>query len=146
MLKQGVRNAYVITCEEVIEDEQGQVIELRCTYDPATLGGKKPAHGRKVKGIIHWLPVHTACDATVRLYDRLFNVENPAALEDFTQAVNPDSLKVIAGAKVEPALAQAQVGERFQFTRLGYFCADAKEHTEDHPVFNRVVGLRDAWK
>lgn len=141
-----LRCAYVITCDEVIKDDSGAVIELRCTYEAGTLGGKKPADGKKVKGIIHWLSCAHAKNATVHLYDRLFLDENPAALEDFTTALNPHSLETLSDAKIEAIAANALPNEAFQFTRLGYFCADEKEHSADHPVFNRVVGLRDTWK
>jgi len=140
-----LRCGYVITCQEVIQDDDGNVLEVHCHYDADTLGGKKPADGRKVKGIIHWLNAEEAIDATVRLYDRLFEVENPTATDDFTQGLNPNSLTTITTAKIEPSLAQAQPGECFQFTRLGYFCADEQEHTNTHPVFNRTVGLKNTW-
>lgn len=135
-------NAYVIQCDEVIQDDNGKVTELHCTYLPETLAGKKPEDGRKVKGVIHWLSTDAAIPAEIRLYDRLFLVENPAAEADFTQHLNSDSLKTIQGL-VEPALLAARPEEGFQFNRVGYFCADA-EHTSDKPVFNRVVSLRGA--
>ena len=141
-----LRCAYVITCNEVIQDANGNIIELHCSYDSDTLGGKKPADGKKVKGIIHWLCANHAKTATVRLYDRLFTEENPAALEDFTKALNPNSLEILTNAKIETLAAQASPGDSFQFTRLGYFCADEKDHSEDQPTFNRVVSLRDTWK
>lgn len=141
-----LRNAYVITCDEVIQDNDGKVTELHCHYDVDTLGGKKPADGKKVKGIIHWLPVAQAKDASIRLYDRLFNVENPAALDDFITALNPDSLQVLSGAKVEACLVDAKPGDAFQFTRLGYYVADRHDHSTENPVFNRVVNLKDTWK
>ena len=141
-----LRNAYVITCDEVIQDEAGKVLELRCSYDIDTLGGKKPADGTKVKGIIHWLPAAQAKDATIRLYDRLFNVENPAVLDDFTTALNPDSLQVLTNAKIEACLQNCQPGEVFQFTRLGYYVADMHDHTLEMPVFNRIVNLKDTWQ
>ncbi len=139
-------NAYVIRCDEIIHTEEGDVAELRCTYLPETLGGKKPAHGGKVKGVVHWVNAKHCLTAEVRLYDRLFNIANPAKEEDFTQALNPDSLQTITSAKVEPGLADAQAEETFQFNRLGYFCADRYEHSGAKPVFNRVVTLKDTWE
>ncbi len=141
-----LRCGYVITCHDVIKDDQGNVIEVHCTFDADTLGGKKPADGRKVKGIIHWLNAKNAVDATVRLYDRLFLVEQPASLDDFTSGLNPESLEVLPNAKIEPSLTEAQAGEAFQFTRLGYFCADEHEHSSSTPVFNQTVGLKNTWK
>jgi glutaminyl-tRNA synthetase len=138
-------NAFVIHCDEVIQDEAGNVTELRCTYLPETLGGKKPDHGKKVKGIVQWVSAKYCVDATVNLYDRLFSEEEPARMEDFTQALNPDSLKVIEGAKLESSLQEAKPGESFQFNRVGYFCADSVEHKEGRLVFNRAVSLRDGW-
>ncbi len=137
-------NAYVIHCDSVIQDDQGNISELHCHYLPETLAGKKPAHGGKVKGVIHWLSAVQAQDAEVRLYDRLFNLENPGAESDFLQALNPESLQVISKAKVETSLLGVEAGDTFQFNRLGYFCADTK-HTSSKPVFNRVVALRDKW-
>lgn len=134
-------NAYVIQCNEVIQDENGNVTELRCTYLPETLGGKKPEDGRKVKGFIHWLSAEHAVPAEMRLYDRLFSVENPAAEDDFIAHLNPNSLEVSQGF-VEPCLAQAETAESFQFNRLGYFCADSEDHSTEKPVFNRSVSLR----
>ncbi len=136
-----LRGAYVIKCHEVIKDDAGKIIELRCTYDENTLG-KKP-EGRKVKGVIHWVSAEHAIDAEVRLYDRLFNVANPGAEDDFTAALNPNSLEVITHAKVEASLAKAELGERFQFERVGYFCLDHNKNNQF--VFNRTVTLRDAW-
>ena len=138
-------NGYVIQCDEVIQNEQGEVTELRCIYLPETLGGKKPEDGRKVKGIIHWVSAAQAVTATVREYDRLFNIEKPGSAEDVTQALNPDSLNIIKNAYLEPSLAKAKPGEVFQFNRVGYFCADALEHKAGELVFNRVVTLRDGW-
>ena len=107
--------------------------------------GKKPADGRKVKGIIHWVDAKTAVDGSVRLYDRLFNTENPAAAADFTQHLNPDSLEVIEGAKLEASLGAATPETVFQFERVGYFCADRNSHTAETPTFNRTATLRDTW-
>jgi len=138
-----LRGAYVIKCHEVIKDSEGNIIELRCTYDENTLG-KKP-EGRKVKGVIHWVSAEHALNAEIRLYDRLFNVENPDAEEDFTQALNPDSLTIIAQAKVESSLANAELGSQFQFERVGYFCLDTEDSASDKLIFNRTVTLRDTW-
>ena len=138
-----LRGAYVIKCHDVIKDADGKIIELRCTYDENTLG-KKP-EGRKVKGVIHWVSVAHALDAEVRLYDRLFSVPNPAAEENFCDALNPNSLQVIRGAKVEASLVDAELGSRFQFERVGYFCLDTEESSAEKLVFNRTVTLRDTW-
>ncbi|NOQ64045.1 MAG: glutamine--tRNA ligase, partial [Methyloprofundus sp.] len=138
-----LRGAYVIKCHEVIKNAAGNVTELRCTYDADTLG-KKP-EGRKVKGVIHWVSVSHALDVEVRLYDRLFNVANPGAEDDFSQVLNPKSLQVIANAKVEASLANAELGSRFQFERVGYFCLDTEDSSADKLVFNRTVTLRDTW-
>jgi glutaminyl-tRNA synthetase len=136
-----LRGAYVIKCHQVIKNDAGKIIELRCTYDENTLG-KKP-EGRKVKGVIHWVSAAHALDAEVRLYDRLFNVANPGAEDDFTTALTPNSLTVISHAKVEPSLATAKPGSGFQFERVGYFCLDS--HNNNKLVFNRTVTLRDTW-
>ncbi len=141
-----LRGAYVIECDKVIQDDEGNVTELHCRYDADTLGGKKPADGKKVKGIIHWLSNNDAVNARVRIYDRLFNVANPNKEEDFTNALNPDSLNVLSTAKIEPALATAAPGEIFQFTRLGYFVADRVQHSTEQPTFNRSVSLRNTWQ
>ena len=141
-----LRNAYFITCREAVKDEAGRIVELRCTYDPATRGGDSP-DGRKVKATLHWVSADHAVDAEVRLYDRLFTVENPAAEAgdgDWRQFINPDSLTVLQGCKVEPGLAEAAVGSRFQFERLGYFAVDC-DTTARRPVFNRTVSLKDTW-
>ena len=142
-----LRYAYFITCTDVIKDEKGEVVELRCTYDPATRGGDAP-DGRKVKATLHWVSAQHAAQAEVRLYDRLFKVENPRKFPEggsIIDNVNPDSLEVISPAYLEPALAEAAPGDAFQFERIGYFCADAKDHEREHPVFNRTVTLRDTW-
>jgi glutaminyl-tRNA synthetase len=142
-----LRFAYFITCNEVIKNAAGEVTELRCTYDPETHGGNAP-DGRKVKGTIHWVSASHAFEAQVRLYDRLFTVEDPNKEDDgktYLDHLNAESLEVIADAKLEPGLAKAEPGERFQFERLGYFCADAGDSQADKPVFNRTVTLRDAW-
>ena len=141
-----LRYGYFIQCEEVIKDENGEVIELHCTYDPNTKGGYAP-DGRKVRGTLHWVSAKHALNAEVRLYDRLFNKENPLDYsddEDFTDFVNPDSLEVLSGCKFEPSLQNAQPGERFQFERLGYFNVDT-DSKAGALVFNRTVTLRDSW-
>ncbi|MFQ5491701.1 MAG: glutamine--tRNA ligase, partial [Phycisphaerae bacterium] len=148
-----LRYAYFITCTQVIKDDVGQVIELHCTYDPATRGGDAP-DGRKVKGTLHWVSAAHAVTAEVRLYDRLFNHQNPAAAKDgsdYRDHLNPDSLEVITDARIEPTWKQAadtatwpdQI-TRVQFERQGYFCTDP-DSTDEKPVFNRTVTLRDAW-
>ncbi|GEN08930.1 glutaminyl-tRNA synthetase [Myxococcus fulvus] len=140
-----LRSAYFITCKEVIKDADGKVVELRCTYDPATRGGDSP-DGRKVKGTLHWVPGN-APTAEVRLYDRLFSVESPDSDDatDFTTFLNPHSLEVLRQARVEPLLANAAPESRFQFERLGYFFADPKDSQPGKPVFNRTVSLKDSW-
>ena len=138
-------NAYVIRCDKIIKDEMGHIIELHCTYLPETVSGNKPADGHKVKGIIHWVSAKTAKEIRIRLYDRLFQAENPATLENIMDAINPDSLTEIK-AKTEPSLAQARAGETFQFNRLGYFCVDDVDSQQNQPIFNRVVGLRDTYQ
>ena len=145
LVKEGevrLRNAYVIRADEAILDDNGEVKELHCTYDPDTLG--KNPEGRKVRGVIHWVSAKYAKEATVRLYDRLFNVPNPGAMDDFNQALNPDSLSVIK-AMVEPSVADAKPETRFQFEREGYFTTDRYENSSDNLVLNRTVTLRDSW-
>ena len=140
-----LRYAYFITCTSVIHDSEGQISELRCSYDPESRGGQSP-DGRKVKGTLHWVSAQHALDAEVRQYDRLFQDANPLAnrSEDFLELVNPDSKTVITSSKVEPGLINAEVGKSFQFERVGYFCVDP-ESTPSHLVFNRTVELRDSW-
>jgi glutaminyl-tRNA synthetase len=141
-----LRYAYFITCTSVVKDAQGNVVELHCTYDPATRGGDAP-DGRKVKATLHWVSAPHARRAEVRLYDNLFTKENPDDVEegqDFTASLNPDSLEILTDCYVEPALAEAKALDRFQFERLGYFCVDP-DSTPDTLVFNRTVGLRDTW-
>ena len=140
-----LRGAYVIRCDEVVKDEAGEVVELRCSVDMDTLG--KNPEGRKVKGVIHWVPAATALPAEVRIYDRLFNNENPddKALGDFKSCLNPDSLRVLQGCMVEPSLADAASEDRFQFEREGYFCVDRHDSAPGKLVFNRTVSLRDSW-
>jgi glutaminyl-tRNA synthetase len=141
-----LRYAYFITCTDVIKDEAGEVVELHCTYDPATRGGDAP-DGRKVKATLHWVSAAHAVDAEVRLYDHLFTKENPNEADegqDFTANLNPNSLETVAAAKIEPSVADAASGDRFQFERLGYFCVDS-DSTPEQLVFNRTVTLRDTW-
>ena len=139
-----LRNAYLITCREAITDASGAVVELRCTYDPATRGGDAP-DGRKVKATLHWVPAAQAVDAEVRLYDRLFTAEFPGSGDtDFLTELNPRSLEVLRGCKLEPSLGAARPGDRFQFERLGYFVMDP-DSQPGAPVFNRTVTLKDSW-
>ena len=139
-----LRGSYVIKCEDVIKDDSGQVTELRCSCDEATLGAKP--EGRKVKGVIHWVPADSALDVEVRLYDRLFTHENPDAAEgDYRDYINPDSLVIKTGCKAEPSLADASPEDRFQFEREGYFCVDRKDACAGNLVFNLTVTLRDTW-
>jgi glutaminyl-tRNA synthetase len=142
-----LRYAYYITCERVVKDEKtGEVIELHCTYDPATKGGWAP-DGRKVKATLHWVSAAHALDAEVRLYDRLFVKPYPDAEKDvdFKTYLNPNSLEVLTSCKVEPGLAGAKPGSRYQFERLGYFCVDTVDSSDEKLVFNRTVALRDSW-
>jgi len=140
-----LRYAYFITCTSVIHDSEGQISELRCSYDPESRGGQSP-DGRKVKGTLHWVSVQHALDAEVRQYERLFQDANPLAdrSKDFLELINPDSKSVITSSKVEPGLINAAAGKSFQFERVGYFCVDP-ESTPSHLVFNRTVELRDSW-
>ncbi len=142
-----LRYAYFIKCVDVIKDENGKIKELHCTYDPATKGGNAP-DGRKVKATLHWVSAAHAIDAEVRLYDRLFKVPEPIAGEkegrDFKEFINPQSLTVLRGCKLEPSLKEAKKGERFQFERKGYFCVDINS-SPDRPVFNLIVPLKDKW-
>ncbi len=140
-----LRYGYFVTCTKAVRNENGEVAEVRCTYDPATRGGNAP-DGRKVKGTIHWVSAAHAIDAEVRLYDKLFSTPDPNQAEhgkDFTSNLNPDSLAVVCG-KLEPSLAGAAPGSRYQFERLGYFCVDP-DSAAGKPVFNRTVALRDTW-
>jgi glutaminyl-tRNA synthetase len=141
-----LKHGYYITCQEAIKDENGEVVELRCTYDPESRGGSTP-DGRKVRGTLHWVSAAHALDAEVRLYDHLFNKRDPSDVEegeDFKDGINPDSLETLRGCKVEPSLADAEPGSRFQFLRLGYFCMDP-DTTDNALVFNRTTTLRDTW-
>ena len=141
-----LRYAYVIHCHEVLKNNQGEIIELRCTYDPATLGADP--EGRKVKGVIHWVSASHGAEAEIRLYDRLFNHPRPdlgGENQDFRELLNPGSLRTLTRCRVEPALAAAKAGERFQFERVGYFSVDPARAAGGVPVFNRIVTLRDTW-
>ena len=142
-----LRYGFFITCQEVIKDDAGNILELRCTYDPETRGGQAP-DGRKVKGTIHWVSAEHAVEAEVRLYDHLFQTQDPSDTEEgqsYLDNLNPHSLEVLKGCKLESSLAEAQPGERFQFERVGYFYVDTKESSGSKPVFNRSVTLRDTW-
>ena len=140
-----LRSAYFVTCVGVVKDKLGEVIELRCTYDPLTRGGASP-DGRKVRSTLHWVSAAHAINVEVRLYDRLFLDEQPgdSGERDFGVSLNPNSLKVLETCKVEPSVDGSKSGERFQFERLGYFIVD-KDSTKGNLVFNRTVTLRDAW-
>jgi glutaminyl-tRNA synthetase len=141
-----LRNAYVIRCNEVMKNNQGDIVELRCSYDPDTLG--KNPEGRKVRGVIHWVSARHGVKGEVRLYDRLFSQPNPDKVAEgghFTDNLNPDSLRTLTDCYLESALGEAAVGERFQFEREGYFTPDSREINSDRPLFNRIVTLRDSW-
>jgi len=141
-----LKHAYFIKCERVVKDEQtGEIIELHCTYDPETRGGNAP-DGRKVKGTIHWVSAAHAVDAEVRLYDTLFNVPDPDSVEgDYKEYLNPNSLEVLKSCKIEPSVKGAEKGTRYQFLRMGYFCIDTVDTTDEKLVFNRIVALKDTW-
>ncbi|MCH7943380.1 MAG: glutamine--tRNA ligase, partial [Proteobacteria bacterium] len=139
-----LRYAYFVTCHEVVKDDRGAVVELRCTYDPETRGGNSPPDGRKVKATLHWVSAAHAERAEVRLYDALFKVPVPGAEGDVIGDLNPESLSVLEDCRLEPGVACLAPGEAVQFERLGYFCADP-DSTPDKPVFNRIVALRDSW-
>ena len=138
-----LRYAYFITCNDVVKDDQGNVIELHCSYDPATKGGSAP-DGRKVKATIHWVSANDAMNSEVRLYDRLFSVPNPATSKNFEDVLNPNSLIVLNECKLEPSLSDVELGEHIQFERLGYFYKDP-DSTQENSVFNRTVPLRNTW-
>ena len=140
-----LRYACLLTCKEAVKNEAGEIIELRCTWDPESRGGSAP-DGRRVKGTIHWVSAAHAIDSEVRIYDRLFTDKNPGGHDgvDYTEFFNPNSLEVISGSKLEPALGEMKPGDRVQFERLGYFCCDT-ESKSDAPVWNRTIGLRDSW-
>jgi glutaminyl-tRNA synthetase len=142
-----LRYGYFITCKSVVKNDKGEVIEVHCTYDPETRGGNSPPDGRKVKSTIHWVSAAHAVNAEVRIYENLFSKEDPnqtAEGEDFTANLNPNSLEVLMDAKLEPSLASAAPGSRYQFERLGYFCVDP-DSAPGKPVFNRTVALKDTW-
>jgi glutaminyl-tRNA synthetase len=141
-----LRYGYLVTATSVVKNEKGEVIEVHCTFDPATRGGNTP-DGRKVKSTIHWVSAQHAVEADVRIYENLFTKENPSQVEegqDFTANLNPKSLEIIANAKVEPSLSDAAAGSRYQFERLGYFCVD-RDSAQGKPVFNRTVALKNTW-
>ena len=139
-----LRYAYIVKCTGVVKDPAtGEVTEVHCTYDPATVGGD--SHGRTVKGTLHWVSAAHAAEAEVRLYDTLFLKPRPDDASDWTSALNPESLTVLTGCQIEPSLADAVPGSRYQFERNGYFCTDTKDSAPGRPVFNRTVGLRDTW-
>jgi glutaminyl-tRNA synthetase len=138
-----LRWAYLVTCTDVVKDADGEVVEVRCTYDPESRGGNAP-DGRRVRGTIHWVSARHAIPARVRLYDRLFN-EASVGGDDFREHLNPASLELLTECRLEPSLASAAPGARFQFERQGYFVADARDHEPGSPVFNRIVPLRDSW-
>ncbi len=142
-----LRYAYFITCTEAIKDANGEIIELRCTYDPETKGGSAP-DGRKVKGTIHWVSAEHAIQAEVRLYDRLFTHPNPTSAKEnanYRTFINPNSLEKRANCFLEPSLGTAKPEDRFQFERIGYFCVDQYDSKQDHLIFNRTTTLRDTW-
>jgi glutaminyl-tRNA synthetase len=143
-----LRYGYFITCVDVVKDEKtGEVVELRCTYDPETRGGNAP-DGRKVKATLHWVSAEHALQAEVRIYSHLFVKENPADVkdgEDFTDYINPDSLEILDNCRLEPSLGDIEPENICQFERLGYFCADRYDCTKERLVFNRIVTLRDTW-
>ncbi len=145
-----LKHAYIIKCDEVIKDSNGEVIELRCSHDAGSKSGG-PTADRKVKGTLHWVSAAHAFDAEIRLYDHLFMEDDPdndpesGQKKDFIELLNPGSLETLKGCKLEPSLLKAKAGERFQFMRLGYFCVDSKDSAPERPVFNRTVTLRDAW-
>ncbi len=141
-----LKSAYIIKCLEVVKDESGSIIEIRCTYDPETKSGTGSA--RKVKGTLHWVSAHHAIDAEIRLYENLFLKADPDDVPegcDYKDNLNPQSLVVLKGCKIEPALREAKPGDKFQFLRQGYFCADLKDFTPEYPVFNMTVSLKDTW-
>ena len=141
-----LRYGYFVECTNAVRNASDEVVEVHCTYDPATRGGNAP-DGRKVKATIHWVSAAHSIDAEVRLYEKLFTKPYPGQVEegqDFTANLNPNSLEIVANAKLEPSLAAAAAGARYQFERLGYFCVDP-DSTPRRPVFNRTVALKDAW-
>ncbi|MGY8813626.1 MAG: glutamine--tRNA ligase/YqeY domain fusion protein [Gammaproteobacteria bacterium] len=139
-----LKYAYFITCTDIIKNNEGDIIEVRCSYDPQTRGGNAP-DGRKVKGTLHWVPEEGAIKAEVRLFDRLFTVPIPEKEENWKNTINENSLVTMTECLLEPSLGKSSPGDRFQFERLGYFCADMVDHSDGSPVFNRIVTLRDTW-
>jgi glutaminyl-tRNA synthetase len=143
-----LKNAYFIKCESFVKDDRtGEIKEIHCTFDAETRGGNAP-DGRKVKGTIHWVSAQHAIDAEIRLYDNLFSVVNPSEEKEgteFTDYISKDSLEILKNSKVEPSLAKAQPGSKYQFLRMGYFCVDSVLSKEGSLVFNRTVGLKDTW-
>ena len=138
-------NGYVIDCENVITDNNGKVSALDCSFLEETLGGKKPDDEIKPNGIVHWVDANNCLNAEVRIYDRLFNNENPAVDENIESNLNPQSCSIIKNAKVEKSLGEVQPEEKFQFNRIGYFVADREDYSKDKLVFNRTVTLRNTW-
>ena len=141
-----LRYAYIVRCESVVKDAEGEIVEVRCSYEAASRGGSAP-DGRKIKGTIHWVSAEHAVDAEVRLYDRLFSTPNPGGKNepDFRSSLNPKSIETLTGCKLEPSLGAAAGKSRYQFERLGYFCLDSKDERPGAPVFNRTATLRDSW-
>ena len=141
-----LKGAYIVKCESVEKDAEGNITTIHCTYDADTRSGTGSASNRKVKGTLHWVSAPDAIEAEVRLYDRLFKDPDPAGHKDvdFKEFLNENSLKVLTGCKLEPSLKEAKEGDRFQFQRLGYFCVD-KDSKPGARVFNRTVGLKDTW-
>jgi glutaminyl-tRNA synthetase len=140
-------NACLITCTDFIKDEDGKVVEVRCVYDPDSIGGQAP-DGRRVKGTLHWVSAPLAMNSEVRMYDQLFLVEDPESVEEgraFTDNLNPKSMEILANAKLEPSMASAKPGERFQFMRQGFFFIDPTVSSEERLVINLTVPLRDSW-
>jgi glutaminyl-tRNA synthetase len=141
-----LRNAYFVTAQSVVKDAAGNIVEVHCTYDPASRGGNSP-DGRKVKSTMHWVSAAHAISAEIRLYDKLFTKPDPADVEegqDVLDNLNPTSLEIVTGAKLEPSLASAEVEQHFQFERVGYFCLDP-DSKEGALVFNRTLALKDSW-
>jgi len=149
-----LRNAYFVTAQSIVKDAAGNIVEVHCTYDPLSRGGNSP-DGRKVKSTMHWVSAAHAISAEIRLYDRLFTKANPSDVaegEDVLTNLNPNSLEVVTGAKLEPSLANARLGDHYQFERVGYFCLDPDSAADSTPestpgrlVFNRTLSLKDSW-
>jgi len=139
-----LRYAYYVTCTDVVKDSSGNILEIKCTYDPETRGGKSP-DGRKVKGTIHWACAKSSITVQVNSYDRLFNTENPAASDDITEDLNPSSLQILETCYAEPCLADTSPEQAFQFERNGYYVRDKQDSKDGKIIFNRTVTLRDTW-